>query len=180
MDFYLTELVSPYPAATGALFSTFTTRQDVSPQPLPTINGYKLRIGSKIVMEAEGEYSSLTGAVLTLGFYIGTVAGAITTVISEAGAQTAGTTPAAWPWHMEWRGIVTATGVSGSLTGSGRLDFGTSLTAFAQSAMPVSQALRTFTWDTTIPRAIGVCATYGASSASNQVKTNLLNVALLN
>lgn len=180
MDAYIVTPVSPFPAAIGAAFSTFTTRQDVSPQPLPIILPYALRVGSKLEIEADGEYSSLTGAALTLGFYIGTIAGSITTPIAESSIQTTGTTPAAWPWHMEYKGIVTALGASGSITGAGFMDFGTSLTASTRTPIPITLALRTFTIDTSLARAVGVSAVYGASSASNIVKTYDLRVLLIN
>lgn len=180
MDAYVVTPVTPFPTAIGAAFSTFTTRQDISPQPLPIILPYLLRLGSKIEIEADGEYSSLTGASLTLGLYIGTIAGVISTVIVESGVQTTGTTPASWPWHLEWKGIVTAVGASGSITGAGFMDFGTSLTASTRTPIPVTLALRTFTIDTTIARAIGVSAVWGASSASNTIKTYDLRVILVN
>ena len=37
MDLYLTEPVGPFHTAAGAAFNTFTTKKDVSPQPLPVI-----------------------------------------------------------------------------------------------------------------------------------------------
>lgn len=180
MDLYLTEPVGPFPTAAGASFGTFTSRQDISPTPLPVINGGKLRLGSKILISADGEFSTTGTPTLALGVYIGTVAAAITTVIAESGAITTGSGAAAWPWHLEWMGIVTGLGTSGSVVGGGRLDLGTSLTAWTSVPMPTTQALRTITWDTTIARAIGVCATYGTSSSSNTVKVNNHMVQVLN
>jgi len=179
-DFYMTTPVGPFPTAVGASFGTFTTRQDVSPQPLPVVQGYQLRLGSKIKIEAEGEFSTTGTPTLVLGFYIGTAAGAITTVIAESAAITTASAAAALPWRLEYRGIVTTLGVSGACVGMGDLELGTTLTAFSDNAIPATQALRTIVWDTTIARAIGVCATWGASSASNTVKTINHSVALLN
>lgn len=172
MDIYLATPIAPFHAAAGASFGTFTTRQDVSPVDLPVIQGGTLRKGSKLWFKAVGEFSTTGTPTLALGFYIGTVAGAITTVIAESGAITTGSGAAAWPWDLEWTGVCTGTGASGTVVGSGTLQLGTSLTAFTNSTIPVTQALRTITWDTTIARAIGVCATYNTSSASNTVKTN--------
>lgn len=181
MDLYLTTPAGPFHAAVGASFGTFTTRQDVSPTPLPVINGYQLRIGSKIKVEAEGEFSTTGTPTLALGLYIGTAAGAITTVLAESSAITTGSGAASWPWRMEWRGLVVGPmGTSASVTGQGDLELGTSLTAFSTTAIPTTAAARTITWDTTIARAIGVCATYGTSSASNTVKVNNLSVLILN
>jgi hypothetical protein len=171
MDIYLATPVAPFHTAIGAAFNTFTTRQDVSPSPLPVIQGGVLRPQSKLEIEACGEFSTTGTPTLALGFYIGTVAGSITTVIAESSAITTGSGAASWPWSLRWTGICTAVGTAGSFTGSGELKLGTSLTAWTTVPIPITLALRTFTWDTTIARAIGVCATFGTSSASNQVKT---------
>lgn len=179
-DFYMTTPVGPFPTAIGASFGAFTTRQDVSPQPLPVIQGYQLRLGSKIKIEAEGEFSTTGTPTLALGFYIGTAAGAITTVLAESGAITTGSGAANWPWRLEYRGIITGLGVTGACVGMGDLELGTSLTAFSDVPIPTTLALRTIVWDTTIARAIGVCATYGTSNAANTVKTYNHSVSLLN
>lgn len=179
-DFYMTTPVGPFPTALGASFGTFTTRQDVSPQPLPIVQGYQLRLGTKIWIKSIGEFSTTGTPTLVLGHYIGTAAGAITTVIAESGAITTASGAASFPWDLEWSGICTAVGVTGSVTGCGTLQLGTSLTAFANSTIPITLALRTIVWDTTIARAVGVCATYGTSSASNTVRTYNHAVTLLN
>lgn len=182
MDIYLCEPVGPFPQAASAAFNTFTTKKSVDPLPVPVIPAGKLRRGSRLHLKAYGEYSSLTGASLTLGFWFGTRALAITGDIALAGAFTTGTTPAAWPWWMEWDGICTLEGTAGTLLGQGQMQFGSSLTAFnAESPIPVSQALRTVSsFDTTIERAVGVSATWGASSASNQIITNGVRALILN
>ena len=180
MDIYLTTPVAPFHQAIGAAFNTFTARQDVSPRDLPTINGGTLRQGSKIQIDAMGEFSTTGTPTLSIGCYIGTVAGVITTVLAEYTAAATGTGAAAWPWYLRWRGLVTATGVTGSVTGSGLVDLGTSLTTAAPITIPSTAALRVVTIDTTIARSIGICATWNASSASNQIKTYDLSVSLLN
>jgi len=180
MDLYLTEPVGPFPVAIGAAFGSFTARQDVSPQPLPFVQAGKLRLGAKIKIEAEGEFSTTGTPTLVLGLYIGTVAGAITTVLAESSAITTGSGAAAWPWRLEYRGIITAMGVSGQIVGMGNLELGTSLTAISSVPIPITAALRTVTWDTTIARAVGVCATWGTSSASNTVRTLNHSVLILN
>lgn len=175
-----------FPVAIGPAYNTFTTRQDVSPRgagigEIPVVQGGVLGFGSKIEIEADGEFSTTVTPTLALGFYIGIQAGtSITTVIAESSAITTGSGAAAWPWHMEWRGLVTLTGTSGSVTGSGYLDLGTSLTAMSRTPMPITAALRTFAWDTTIARAVGVCATFGASSISNQIKVYTHRVCIIN
>lgn len=186
MGIYLTTPVGPsFPVAIGAAFATFTARQDVSPRgagigELPVIQGGVLGMGTKIKIEAEGEFSTTGTPTLSIGCYIGTIAGAITTVIAEYTAAATGSGAAAWPWRLEWRGMVVNTGTSGSVVGCGEVQLGTSLTAMASIAIPSTAALRTIVWDTTIARAVGICATWGTSSASNSIKTYNQSVLLLN
>jgi hypothetical protein len=180
MDLYFTNPVAPFPAAAGASFASFTTKQDVSPQPLPVINGQTLRLGSKIWLQSFGEFSTTGTPTLTLGYYIGTAAGAITTDIALSSAITTASGAAAFPWAMEWFGVVTALGTAGTVAGAGELKLGTALTAWTSTPIPITQALRTVTWDTTIARAIGVSATWGTNSASNTVKVNGHSAVLLN
>lgn len=164
------EPVTPFHTALGGNFNTFTTRQSVSPLPLPIINPYRLRQGTKLEIEADGEMSCTGTPTLVWGFFIGTHAAAITTVIAESSVITLASGAASFPWRMKWRGICTAEGTSGSVTGMGNLEYGTSLTAVTTVPIPITLALRTFTWDTTIARAVGVCATFSASSGSNNVR----------
>lgn len=184
-DGYITTPVPPFHTAVGASFGTFTTRQDVSPAPVPVILPYQLKIGTRISVRAFGEFSSTATPTIVLGIYTGSGAGAsgapsaITTVLAETGTVSLATA-AAWPWALEWSAIVTALGTSGSLVGTGVCEAGTSLTALSDFAMPATQALRTVTFNTTVANAIGICATFSASSASNTVKVNNLLVSLLN
>jgi len=179
---YLPECVDPYHGAVGTNFNTFTTKKDVSPQPLPVITADMLRRNSKIHMKVVGEYSSLTSAVLNLGFWFGTRTGTITGDIALSSAITLGTTPAQWPWWMEWEGFCTADGTAGTLNGGGQLQLGSSLIAFnAEVPIPITVALRDVAgFDTTIDRAIGVSGTWGASSASNNIKVQSLRVMVWN
>lgn len=182
MDIYLVTPVGPFHTAAGVAKNTFTTKQDISPVDLPVIQGGTLRKGAKIEIRANGEYSSLTGAALTLGFWFGTVGGTITGDIALSSVITTGTTPTAWPWWMEWEGVCISTGTAGTLIGQGSLHLGASLTTFnAEVPIPITQALRTVSsFDTTIARAIGVSGTWGASSASNTITVNNHRVLLLN
>jgi hypothetical protein len=171
----IVECFGPFATVAGSAFNTFTTKKDVSPLPLPRIPGGVLMVGDVLEVEAEGEYSCATGVVATPGLYLGTfddAAGstpAIVTDIALASAITTGTSPAAWSWHMRWRGKITKTGASGSMTGSGNLDFGTSLTALTTTPIPITAALRVVAINTTIDNRIGVSWTWGASAAGNTV-----------
>jgi hypothetical protein len=183
---YLSVPVGPsYPVAIGANFNTFTTRQDVSPRgagigELPVIQGGVPFMGMKIKVEAEGEFSTTGTPTLSIGCYIGTIAGAITTVLAENTAITTGSGAASWPWRLEYRGIFVNTGTTGSVVGSGDLEYGTGLTAFTTVPIPSTLALRTIVWDTTIARAVGICATWGTSSASNNIRVYNHSVIILN
>lgn len=180
MDIYLAGPVTPFHTAARAT-NTFTTKQDVSPAPVPVIPAGTLRPGSQIRLVARGDFSTTGTPNLTLGFWFGTRALSITGDIALSSAITTGSGAAAWPWEMSWDGICNAIGPSGTLLGGGHLMLGTSLTAYSVVPIPITAALRTVSsFDTTIERAIGVSATWSASSASNQVTVNTLQVLLAN
>jgi hypothetical protein len=184
MDAYYTTPVAPFPVAVGAAFSTFTTKQDISPLPVPVIQAGQLRLGTKLKIEVEGEISSTGSPTFVFGVFLGALgATGVPTIVStlaESAAVTIGATAAAWPWRLEYRGIIVGLGTAGSIVGMGDVEFGTSLTAYTTAPIPITQALRTVAVDTTIPRAIGVCGTWSASSASNIVKVLNLSALLLN
>jgi len=179
-DYYLVTPLGPFPAAIGNAFNTFTTRQDISPRPLPIMQGGTARAGMKLKLEAEGEFSNTGTPTLVLGFYIGTEVPAITTPLAESSAITTASGVTALPWRLEYRGIFTATGTTGTIVGCGSLEYGTTLTAVTTVPIPITLALRTVTIDTTIARAFGVCATWGTSSASNTIKTYNISALVLN
>lgn len=175
--------LDPFPNARGAAFNTFTTAKDVSPVPLPVVYGNELRLGSKVELEVRGEYSGVTGNTLRLGFHYGVLAGGLlSTGIELCGsALTAmGTTPTAWPFHMHYRGIITAIGASGVIYGHGILDLGSSLTALGSTAIPVTAAARQKTIDTTVQKTLGVFAEFGTSAAGNQVIVDVFTAKINN
>jgi hypothetical protein len=178
MAYWLMRPFAPLQPDVGAAFGTFTTRQDVSPQPLPVARAGDLFEGCKILLKASGEYSSTGTPTLVLGFYFGTSAGAITLPLGESSAN-ATSTATTLPWSLELLGTVVATGTAGSIVAQGYCDFGTSLTAHTSTPIPITTALRTVAIDTTIDRAFGVCGTWNASSASNTVRTNVFLAGLL-
>jgi hypothetical protein len=179
MDFYLTEPIGPFHTGPRSV-NTFTTKQDVTPSPVPVILAGRLRPGSKIHVHAQGDYSTTGTPNLTLGFWFGTRALAITGDIALSSVIVTATATA-WPWRMEWDGLCTGVGVAGSLLGQGKIQLGSALTTFnAEVPIPITQALRTVAIDTTIERALGVSATWSASSASNNITVNDLQVQILN
>lgn len=179
MDFYITEAVGPY-AAVARVTNTFTTKQDVSPAPVPVIPAGKLRRGTKITCRATGDYNTTATPNLTMGFWIGNRALTISADIALSSVITTATATL-WPWWMEWEGTVLSEGTAATMVGSGQLQLGSSLTAFnAEVPIPITAALRTVSLDTTIERAIGVSATWSASSASNQITVNTHRVTIHN
>jgi hypothetical protein len=180
MRLFLAEPVGPFHTAAGAAFNTFTTKQDISPSPIPVVPGGRLEPGMKLWIQSHGEFSTTGTPTLQLGYYIGTRAASITTDIALSSAITTGSAAAAWPWALEWFGIVTAVGTSGSVTGAGELKLGTALTTWSTFPLPITAAARTFTWDTTIERAVGVSGAWSASSASNSIKVNSHQVMIIN
>lgn len=173
--------LDPFHRARGAAVNTFTTFRDVSPTELATTYANELRIGTKIEVEAWGEFSTTATPTLQFGIIYNATAGAAGgTTLAASGTITTGSGAAAWPWHLNWHGLVTAVGASGVIYGQGILDLGTSLIAFAPSSMPITAAARSVTIDTTIKALWGVGAAFNASSASNQVRVDVLNVKFLN
>jgi hypothetical protein len=182
MDVYVSAPVGPFATAIGAAFNTFTTRQFIDPLPVPIIPANTLRPGSRLKIEAEGEFSTTGVPTLSIGCALGIpgATGALGTpiVLAEYTAAATGSGAAAWPWRLEYRGIVTAVGTAGQIVGQGTVDLGTSLTAQTSIAIPSTLALRTVAIDTTIMRGVGIVATWGTSSASNSIKV-YQNLAVL-
>lgn len=177
--------LDPFPQVRGAAFNTFTTAKDVSPVPLPVCYGNELKLGSRVELEAWGEYSSTATPTFRLGFAYGitSAGGLLSTGVEIAGnALTANVgTPAAWPWHMHWSGVITAVGTSGVIYGSGIIDLGSSLTAMNPGInMPVTAAARSVTIDTTVLKAWSVFAAWGASAAGNQVIVDVFTAKIVN
>jgi hypothetical protein len=181
MDLYLTEPIGPFATASGAAFNTFTTKKSVDPLPIPVIPAGKLRLGSKILIRANGEYSTTGTPTLIWGLWFGTRALAITGDIALSSVITTPSGAAAFPWMMEWEGIVTTVGTAGALLGQGTLVQGITLTTTSTFPIPITAALRTVSsFDTTIERAVGVSATWGTSSLSNSITVYGLSVLVLN
>jgi hypothetical protein len=186
VDFYLTEPVGPFALGVPVVFASFAAKQSVSPLPIPQIPAGKLRAGSIVKIEAEGEYSTTATPTLVWGLFLGThdgtstAAPAISTDIALSSVITTPSGAAAFDWRLEWRGRVTKTGSSGTIVGNGTLEQGITLTTRSSFPVPITQALRTVAINTTIANAIGVSATYSASSASNSITVYDLSVLVLN
>ena len=175
------QVLDPHPIARGAAKNTFTAYQDVSPLPLPMTGANELKFGSKVIIDAYGEYSCNTGVTLQIGATYGAVAGAAGGVaIAQSAVITTGTTPTAWPWHYRYSGVVTSVGATGVIYGAGILNLGTSLTALTSSPCPVTAAARSATIDTTLAKLWGIGAAWGTSAAANTITVDSFNVEILN
>lgn len=180
-------LLDPHTVARGTAKNTFTSYQDVAgvassnTAVLPTSYANELKVGTKVELEAWGEFSTTGTPTLQIGFIYGATAAAAGGVaVAQSGVITTGSAAASWPWHIKYGGIVTAAGVTGVLYGSGWLDLGTSLTAISTTAAPVTAAARSATIDTTVAKLWGVGAAWGTSSASNTITVDVFNVMILN
>jgi hypothetical protein len=162
--------LTPLHIADGASFNTFTTFQDVSPVPQLVLPQQQMDAGLELFLWADGEFSTTGTPTLSIGFWFNGAAGAApTSILAQSSVITTGSGAAAWPWTAWWRGRLRAIGSSASFKGQGHLILGTSLIAESMTPIPVTQALRTVTVDTTANRAVGVGAAWGTSNASNNI-----------
>lgn len=170
---YWSAPLPPHHVASGAAYNTSVTLTDVSRAPQKQMAAYTLEEGVEIEVIAWGQFSTTGTPTLLLGVYYGGVAGV---ALAATAATTTGTTAAAWPWVLRYNGRVRATGTSGQIVGQGNLHLGTSLTAFADVALPATAAARTVTVDTTIVKTVTIGAQWGTSSASNTLTCDDLSV----
>ena len=179
------QVLDPFKRARGTAKNTFTTYQDVYgvasdlgslPQSLPT----DLKLGTKIQIEAFGEFSTTGTPTLQIGGIYGAVPAAAGGVnIAQSAVITTGSGAAAWPWHYNFWGIITTVGTSGVLYGSGILDLGTALTTISSSPCPVTAAARSATIDTTVAKLWGLGAAWGTSSVSNSITVDGFRVEIM-
>lgn len=181
-NYTVAQLLDPHHTARAAAKNTFTTFADISPSPNPQNGSQELKLGTKVRIEAWGEYSCATGITLALGVWYSSAAAATAWMMN---AFTTGTTPTAWPWHLVWNGLVTAVGsttTSMSVDGIGVADIGSSLTQYNQGqAFPATAAARLVaSLDGTVSKPWGVGAQWGTSGSGNTITCYGLNVELLN
>jgi hypothetical protein len=176
-------LLDPFPNARGVAANTFTTAKDVSPIALPQIAANELKLGTRVELEAFGEFSTTLTPTLQLEFLLGVAPGGLASsgvILAASGAIVTAANAAAFPWHAKWVGVVTAIGAAGVIYGHGILDLGTSLTAFTPSAMPVTAAARSVTIDTTVAKTFGVGAAWGTSNVANAITVDVFTAKILN
>ena len=175
--------LDPFTNIRSAAVNTFTTARDVGGAPLKYTIADELTIGTMVQLEAVGEVSTTGTPNFRVGFAYGitSAGGNLSTGVELAGTALAGVaTGAAWAWHINYFGIVTAVGTSGVLYGSGYADIPTSLTAGTTGPIPTTAAARSATIDTTAKKTWHVFAEFGTSNASNQVRVDYFNVKIEN
>lgn len=168
--------ITPIPKGTPTSVGTFSTATDVSKAPQPTIGANQLEIGSTIVVAASGTFSTTGTPTLQIGLYYGGVAG---TALALSVATTTASGAANLPWRLEYTGVVTADGASGTIEGGGFLMFGTTVSAYTLLPIP-GTAQAAVTIDTTNAKALTIGAVYSASSASNTVTVRHYAPQILN
>lgn len=180
------QVLDPFPKSLGTAKNTFTAYQDIAgvasdPSSLPRSDPGDLKRGSKLQIEAFGEFSTTGTPTLQIGGIHGATPGAAGgTAFGQSGAITTGSGAAAWFWHLNLWGVVTQVGASGTMSMAGILDLGTSLTAVASSMAPITAAARVITIDTTTQKLWGLGAAWSASSASNSITAYGFRVEIMN
>jgi hypothetical protein len=165
-------LLEPCHILDGAAFTTFTAYQDISPAPALKVPANFLVPGTRLHLEAHGEFGNTGTPTLSVGFFWGTAA----VPLGQSTLITTTTAATSWPWAIEYDGVVRSIGTAGSIWGKGKFDLGTSLVAMTSQFTPTTLALRTSAIDTTIEKVVGVGAQWGTSSASNTIKVNMFSV----
>lgn len=161
----------------GAALASSTTLTDISPAPQFLSQTFgQMYIGQRWRIVAHGIFSTTGTPTLLLGFYYGGVAG---TALAATAATATGSGAAAWPWKLELQMSVRSLGSSGTVWAQGFCDLGTSLTALARTAIPVTN-VQLVTVNTTVNSALTVGAQWGTSSVSNTVTCEDLIVEQLN
>src|SRR5208282_3128105 len=113
---------------------------------------------------------------LTLGFYYGGVA---STLLAGNAGLALGTSAASWPWKMVMDMNVRTTGSSGTVWCLGILWWPTSLAAWGNTPMPLTQTMP-ITVSTTTANALTCGATYSSAVASTSITVEDMIVELVN
>lgn len=177
-------VLDPHPITRGAATASFTTAKDISPTPLAVSYANELKVGTKVQLEAAGEYSTTGTPTFRLGFAYGitSIGGLLSTGVELAASDLVATvtTAAAWSWHINYFGTITAVGATGVIYGHGFIDLSSSLIAAATKPIPITAAARSKTIDTTAMKTWHVFAEWGTSSASNTVTCDYFSVKIEN
>jgi hypothetical protein len=164
-QFWRSILGNPIAVGAGTALASSTTLTDISPAPQVVLPANYLVLGQRLKVVAYGVFSTSATPTLLLGAFYGGVAG---TVIAQTAANATGSGAASWPWRLELEIRVATLGSSGTFWANGKVDLGSSLTAYTTYALPSSQTMPV-TVNTTTANALTVGAQWGTSSASNTI-----------
>lgn len=154
--------------AAGSPLSNSTTLTDISPAPQIVVPANAMFPGATMKITARCKFSNVTAAPsILLGFYWGGVAG---TKICAIGATATTLTAANWPIHVEGYVVCNSIGSSGTVTGFGFVDLGTSLTAVTRIPMDAA-AIAAVSVDTTTAKAITLGAQWSGGSSPSSSDT---------
>lgn len=131
-----------------------------------------LTIGTVLQGQVTGIITNTGTPNLTLRIVLDAVAGTVTYALATTGAVATPSSLSNSLMSIQWEGVVTATGISGSITSSMLVFLGT--TTFAAVA-PASAV----TVDTTKGYYIDALATWGTSSSSNTLTTEFARFGIL-
>lgn len=174
---YWETALPPFHIADGAAGGTSAAIADISPTPNIVIPANMLEVGSRLMFEAYGRYTSAgTPGTVVLGAYLAGSAAAISS--GQALAVTAATTLVASQTNRTWRfqatASVRAVGTSGSIIGVGQA---WNLVASGDIMAPAT-APAAVTYDTTVPLTVRLGVT--PSVATQSWTVHLFTVELIN
>jgi hypothetical protein len=174
---YVVDQLPPLDVKARAAVASFTTFQDIYGAPQKILPKSRMEVGMTLELWADGEYSLVTSATASLGFWFnGAALAAPTSILGQTQLLTPGAaTETSAHWIAWWRGTLRTadTGATGGTwKGRGFALFGATATPFLTATpwfIPTTLALTSVTCDVSADRAVGVGWQWGTSSASNTV-----------
>lgn len=149
----------------GTALANSTVLTDIGPAPLYVVPANYMYVGQRWKIRGYGIYSTTSNPTLLLGIYYGGVAG---TAIAASAANATASGAASYPWRLELDIFVRTVGSSGTVWANGWSKVGSSLTAYAEYALPSSQT-QPVTISTTTANAWSIGAQWGTANASNTI-----------
>lgn len=153
----------PSAAYNGTALVSSNSLTDVSPAPNVTIAAGALMTGQVIRVTARVKFSTTGTPTVLFGLYWGGIAGV---KVCAIGATTTASTASNFPVQVDGLITVNSVGTSGTITGSGEVSLGTSLTAWTKIPMDAS-AIAPVTVDTTVSKILTLGAQWGTLNALN-------------
>lgn len=160
----------------GSAVTGTTSLTAGTPQPPFVVPAGTFVLGSKLRLDAEMEVTS-TSATPTIitGFYMGAVGGAIgsAAILGVTGGLAVSASASAWLIRLRYIGTIRTMGSSGTIHGNGSAEnwaaAGLTGTTAAVWPLPITQALRTVTVNTTQNNQLDVGITLSSSLGSISV-----------